>query len=198
MNKMIPATITALLMVWIAITLYLYPVAAMNGDTGPTYNMLYEARECFTLITLEYGTALTSLFFFFIYSAHQKAPLTKRELLDITAFIPVIFTPFIFMYLSIQFLYGITDWLMRDIGVVSHAIRLINISKGIEGSADLINGTREAISFLLREPNKYNYNAWALVIFSISPFISLLGLSYVSEYCKRRMPRVNSKPRYLI
>lgn len=194
MNKMTPAIITALLMVWVAITLYSYPEAVMNEDAGPTtYNKLFAARECFTLITLECGAALTSLLFFFICSAHQRVSLTKRELFDIAAFIPVIFTPLVFMYLSIQFLYGITDWLMRDIGVVSHVIRLINISKGIEGSADLINGTREAISFLLREPNKYNYNTWALVIFSISPFISLLGLSYVSEYCKRRMSRVNSK-----
>lgn len=193
MNKMIPAIITALLMVWVAITLYLYPEAVMNGDTGPTYNALYAARECFTLITLEYGAALTSLFFFFIYSTNQKAPLTKRELFDITAFTPVIFIPIVFMFLSIQLLYGLTDWLMRDIGVVSHAIRLINISKGIEGSADLINGTRKAISFLLRDPNKYNYNSWVLVILSAAPVISYLGLSYVSEYCKRRMPLVNSK-----
>lgn len=193
MNKMTPAIITALLMVWVAITLYLYPEAVMNEDTGPTYNKLNEARECFTLITLEYGTALTSLFFFFICSAHKKAPLTKRELFDITAFIPVIFIPIVFMYLSIQLLYGLTDWLMRDIGVVSHAIRLINLSKNIDDGGELINGARKAISFLLSDPNKYNYHSWVLVILSAAPVISYLGLNYVSQYCKRRMPRVDSK-----
>ncbi|ARW85312.1 hypothetical protein [Aeromonas salmonicida] len=187
MNKIISKAyliITMILIVMAWITFALYP--EVTSGSPVTYEKLAAVTECLNFIMLEFGVAVVAHLFLIVYLSNRNRSFQKNEILDLIAFIPIILAPIVFMFMSVDFLHGLTAWLMRDTDVVAHTIRLANISKSIDGEAELINETYKSISNLLRDENRFKYHDWAWLSLGTSSLISILGLSYVHAYCSRR------------